>query len=127
MSYLEDTIDWQIARDLSNWLDDNVSEVYQNQPLAQNWARIAKVQEELGEAIAEFISWTGQNPRKPSDPDAKMKLMTELADTALTAIYAMVHFSERFPDGTSPRHILMERIKHHADRIGLYASSPDIG
>lgn len=107
------------------WLDKNVSQQYKDQPLAQHWARIAKVQEELGETVAEFISWTGQNPRKPQDDEAYNRMLKELADTALTAIYAMEHFSAPF--GGSPRLVLRERIKHHADRIGLYAPPPVVG
>lgn len=116
MSYLQDSIDWQTANDLSQWLDDNVSEAYKNQPLAQDWARISKVSEELGEAIAEFISWTGQNPRKPINDSARKQMMLELADTALTAIYAMIHFS----DAGYARLMLSDRIQQHAQRIGLY-------
>jgi hypothetical protein len=33
------------------WLDDAVSDSYKEQPLAQDWARIAKIAEEAGEAI----------------------------------------------------------------------------
>ena len=119
MSYLEDTIDWQTISDFSDWLDKNVSQTYLDQPLAQDWARISKVSEELGEAIAEFISWTGQNPRKPQDDAAFNRMMTELADTALTAIYAMCHFSKRYQNVT-PRHIIMQRIAQHAERVNLY-------
>jgi len=119
MSYHEDTIDWQLVHDLSQWLDNNVSDQYKNQPLAQGWARIAKIQEELGETIAEFISWTGQNPRKPQDPNAYHRMMVELADTVMTGIYAMNHFFAEM-GGDTPRYILMQRMKHHAERIHLY-------
>jgi hypothetical protein len=116
MSYQEDTIDWQIAQDLSDWLDKNVSQEYKDQPLAQDWARIAKVQEELGEAIAEFISWSGQNPRKPRKLSARDDMCKELADTVLTGIYALCHF-----EGAGYARLkIMSRMKEHADRIGLY-------
>src|SRR5258707_14829877 len=49
---------------IDTWLDDNVSQSYKNEPLAQDWARISKVSEELGEAVNAFVGTTGQNPRK---------------------------------------------------------------
>ena len=54
--------------------------------------RVMKVGEEFGEAIEAYIGMTGQNPRKgvthsPED------LLSELADVAITAMCAMVHFS----------------------------------
>lgn len=64
MSYQGDTIDWQTIRDADEWLDGSVSHYYKLEPLAQDWARVAKVSEEVGEAIAELIAATGQNPRK---------------------------------------------------------------
>lgn len=78
---------------VDKWLDDAVSQPYKDQPLAQDWARITKVSEELGEAVDEFILFTGQNPRKEQtfsiDPT-----LDELADTAITAILAMLHFTK---------------------------------
>lgn len=78
---------------VDTWLDEYVSEEYKSQPLAQDWARVSKVQEELGEAINELILLTGQNPRKPRNDDAVL-LLGELADTALTAILAILHFTK---------------------------------
>lgn len=77
-------------------LDDRVHMDYKGAcALAQDWARVAKIMEEGGEAIQELISWTGQNPRKgPPDPAARTRLLKELADTALTALYAMQHFQK---------------------------------
>lgn len=81
-----------IAMDL--WLDDMVSGAYKDQPMAQHWARVAKITEEAGEAISELISWTEQNPRKQESPEAKERMVNELADTALAAIYAIQHFTK---------------------------------
>lgn len=78
---------------VSEWLDQEVSEIYKNQALAQDWARISKIGEELGEAINEFILYTGQNPRKPQT-DSINPLLEELADTALTAILCIQHFTD---------------------------------
>lgn len=76
------------------WLDETVSQEYKNQPLAQHWARVAKTKEEKGEAIEELILWTGQNPRKPVNSAAYDRMLSELADTALTAMLAIQHFTK---------------------------------
>lgn len=75
------------------WLDECVDQQYKDQPLAQDWARISKVGEELGEAIDAFILATGQNPRKGKTGDA-LPVLDELADTAITAILALLHFTK---------------------------------
>ena len=41
-----DTIDWGTVEFLDNWLDTAVADIYKDQPLAQDWARVAKVTEE---------------------------------------------------------------------------------
>lgn len=79
---------------IDKWLDTNVAPEYQRQPLAQHWARVIKGKEEDGEFVAELILATGQNPRKPTDPDARFRLLMELADAALTRIYAIQHFTK---------------------------------
>lgn len=101
--------------EFDNYLDDNVSAIYLAQPLAQDWARIAKIIEELGEAIQAFIGMTGQNPRKGIS-DTEEHMLEELADTALTAMYAIQHFTK---DKTRTRFILDARHALHLDRIGL--------
>lgn len=78
--------------EIDEWLDSGVSDRYQREPLAQHWARVAKVNEEAGEAIEALIAWTGQNPRKPQRDEAREELLGELADVALTAILGMQHF-----------------------------------
>jgi NTP pyrophosphatase (non-canonical NTP hydrolase) len=93
MSYNEDTIDWQAIVGIDNWLDNSVSADYHNQPLAQDWARVGKVIEELGEVIRALIGYTGQNPRKGTT-HSKQEMLDELADTAITAILAMEHFTK---------------------------------
>lgn len=80
------------------WLDKNVSSPYTSMSLAQDWARVAKISEEAGEAIAELILLTGQNPRKGTHPEAYRRLLMELADTALTAIYAIQHFTKNIDE-----------------------------
>ncbi len=105
MSYQEDSIDWQIVSLVDEWLDREVSAVYQNQPLAQDWARIGKVIEELGEAIQALIGATGQNPRK-GITDTMDGVLRELADTALTALFAMQHITK---DTSIVKAILLEK------------------
>lgn len=92
MSYQEDSIDWQVIETVDRWLDDFVPTVY-DKTLAQDWARISKVSEELGEAVQAFIGFTGQNPRK-GVTNGLDPVLDELADTALTAIFAMQHFTK---------------------------------
>ena len=83
----------EVVRDADVWLDGDVSRPYKGQPLAQHWARVAKVAEEVGEAIEALIGVTGQNPRKGVCAD-EGDLLAELADTALTAILAIQHFTK---------------------------------
>lgn len=87
-------IDYQLVKEVDEWLDRDCGRLYHEQPLAQDWARVAKMSEELGEAIAELILATCQNPRKPLDPEAKTRLLAELADAALTGVYAIQHFTK---------------------------------
>lgn len=76
---------------MNKQLDENVSQVYKDQPLAQHWARVAKASEEVGEAIDALIGVTGQNPRK-GIYGSHTDLFAELADVALSAMYALAHF-----------------------------------
>lgn len=80
--------------DGDRWLDGAVADAYHDQPLAQDWARLVKVAEELGEAITEMISYTGQNPRKPQDPAARARLLAELADVCVTAVLCTQHLTK---------------------------------
>lgn len=106
MSYMEDTIDWQMVEFIDQWLDANPADSYKDQPLAQDWARISKVQEELGEAIQCFIGYTGQNPRKGVINDLD-DVLEELADTAITALFAMHHFTK---SSSSTRSLLRDKL-----------------
>ena len=109
MSYHDDTIDWQAIHFIDAWLDGYVSDDYKNQPLAQDWARTGKVIEELGEAIERLIKFTGQNPRKPVEDreTEQSEFLIELADTAITAILCMMHFTK---DSTRVRQIIMTKL-----------------
>lgn len=74
------------------WLDSEVAEQYRQQPLAQDWARVGKVIEELGEAVSALIGYTGQNPRK-GVTSSRDEMLVELADVAATALFAIQHFT----------------------------------
>ncbi len=94
-------------------LDGNTALVYRSgQPLAQDWARVAKVAEEVGEAIDALIGLTGQNPRKGRYATTE-DLLDELADVALTGIYAMQHFTKQRDETLD---LLMARARYHRAR-----------
>lgn len=95
-------------------LDRQVAQKYKDQPLAQDWARICKIVEETGEAINELILFTGQNPRKGKDKEAFERLLYELADTALTPVYALQHFTK---DIALTRYIMDKAQQKHLSRL----------
>lgn len=108
-------LDMNLIKNIDKWLDDNVSEGYKAYPLGQDWARISKVIEELGESISKFIGYTGQNPRKGYTNDLD-DVLEELADTAFTAILAMQHFTK---DHKNTASILESKLQFIANRIGI--------
>lgn len=103
----------RIVEWMDNYLDEGVSGAYKEQPLAQDWARVTKLAEEVGEAVDALIGITGQNPRK-GEYGSQEDLLSELADVALTGIYAMQHFHKDI-DVTMER--LLARARHHCDRV----------
>ena len=108
-----DTIDWIAIESIDKWLDNHCSKDYINQPLAQDWARAAKVIEELGEAIEKLILFTGQNPRKKRYPEARQEFLNEMADVVFTAILCMQHFSN---NTTVVKSILKKKLAAIAER-----------
>lgn len=107
-------IDAQTVKEVDEILDQKVSQIYKDQPLAQDWARVTKVGEELGEAIAELILSTGQNPRKEYDKGAFYRLLEELGDTAMSAVYAIQHFTK---DTDMTRVVLENAQLKHVSRL----------
>lgn len=103
-----------IVEEVDAILDANVSAIYKEQPLAQHWARVAKAGEEAGEAVDALILWTGQNPRKPQNDAAFDSLLDELADTALTGIYGMQHFTK---DAEETLRRVLARAEYHLARL----------
>ena len=98
----------KLVSEISEYLDKYTGPLYQEQPLAQDWARISKVSEELGEAIQEFIGVTGQNPRKGYH-GSYQTVIKELLDTCATGLLAVEHFTH---DGQS-----WERLAKHVEYL----------
>ena len=105
---------WSFIQIIDEWLDGNVSQEYKDQPLAQDWARVAKEGEERGESIAELILLTGQNPRKRKHLEARERLLDELADRALTAILGIQHFTK---NTTETRMIIENKLNKIVARV----------
>ena len=103
-----------IIEQVDQILDDKCSADYHNAPLAQDWARVAKMSEEIGEAISELISYSGQNPRKAIHPQAKERMLAELADAAMTGIYAIQHFTK---DTNETEDIIHAAMLKHISRL----------
>lgn len=100
---------------LDEWLDANVSQPYKDQPLAQDWARVGKVIEELGEAISDLIGWSGQNPRK-GVYSTHHDMVNELCDVVITGILAIQHFTK---DEVTTFKYLHERWDYRLRKAGL--------
>ncbi len=113
MGYSEDSIDWQAVERIDAWLDAHAGLRYQDQPLSQDWARLSKVAEELGEAISAFIGVTGQNPRK-GVTGTMGDVLDELADVAFTAIFCAQHFTK---DTQETRDILRRKLAKIETRV----------
>jgi NTP pyrophosphatase (non-canonical NTP hydrolase) len=101
-----------IIHNVDEWLDSDVPANYKTQPLGQDWARVAKVAEEVGEAIDALIGCTGQNPRKGyyGEPD---DLLAELADVAVTGMFAIQHFTKSADQTAS---VIMKALEKAAKR-----------
>lgn len=101
-------------------LDACASDGYKAEPLAQDWARVAKASEEVGEAIDALIGISGQNPRKGKYGTID-DLLNELADVALTGMYAMQHFTK---NGDAIDRVLA-RARYHKMRIESHPLARD--
>lgn len=82
-----------IIQIVDRWLDTQVADNYKDQPLAQDWARVAKLAEEAGEAISALIACTGQNPRKGVSGTMD-EMLKEVADTFACGAFAIQHFTQ---------------------------------
>lgn len=81
----------QRLTDLSEWIDAHNRAKGTNEQ-AITWGRIAKVGEEFGEAITEYIAFTGQNPRKPQTGSESL-VKKEMLDVAVAALGVVEHLS----------------------------------
>jgi len=101
---------------LDKWLDESeLPEPYRSQPGMQDWARISKIAEELGEAIQAFIGATGQNPRKGITHDMD-DVLEEIADVIITGYCAIQHFTK---NSIQTHKIVDNRLSTLLKRIGL--------
>lgn len=103
----------ELVEGMDTYLDSEVAPDYQAQPLAQDWARVAKAVEEAGEAVDALIGMTGQNPRKGTYGSLN-DLFDELADVAMVGFYAIQHFTKN-QDETME--IVLNRARYHRERI----------
>jgi hypothetical protein len=99
--------------EIDQWLDARVSGDYAGQPLAQDWARISKISEELGEATQAFIGYTAQNPRKGRTHDLAA-VLDELCDTVLTGVFAIQHFTK---DEAVTRKLIADKLTYQYERM----------
>jgi hypothetical protein len=82
--------DWDLFADMAKvntWLE--LSNGFSGH---EDSMRVMKIGEEFGETVAAYIGMTGQNPRK-GITHTQADVMAELADVAITAMCAMVHFA----------------------------------
>ena len=108
-----------LLQEIDEHLDGRVSEVYKEQPLAQDWGRVAKIGEEFGEAIDALIAYTGQNPRKGVCGE-KSALLEELADVAMTALLAIQHFTK---NDEKTRWWVENKARHIYDRMKAWEAA----
>jgi hypothetical protein len=104
--------DWDLFEDMSRinaWLETNNGFSGHEDSM-----RIMKVGEEFGEAVAAYIGMTGQNPRK-GITHTQSDVMSELADVAITAMCAMVHFAG--PDNANRAMIARAHLASKVDGI----------
>jgi NTP pyrophosphatase (non-canonical NTP hydrolase) len=100
---------------LDAWLDDNVSAMYREQPLAQDWARLSKMAEEVGECIQAYIGATGQNPRKGIVNDMD-DVLDEAVDVIVTAIMFIQHTTK---DAMQTADLIEDRWEYRMKKAGL--------
>jgi hypothetical protein len=108
-----------LIREVDTWLDDNASQRYQPDTLgdstAQDWARLSKVSEELGEAISVLIGITGQNPRKGYHGTPE-EFLNEICDIITTGILCLQHFTK---DTQRTEQLIEDRWTHLFRRMEL--------
>lgn len=78
----------QLAQ-LSTMVDESPANAARD-PEALSWHRVTKVCEEAGEALGEWLLFTGGNPRKPAS-SGDTKVVEELLDCAVAALGGIEH------------------------------------
>lgn len=96
--------DWDMFTDLAaitQWLDkynvdtpgDDAMRVMKiGEEIAEAYRALAAIDVTFGRAVEAYIGMTGQNPRKGTT-HTQADLCNELADVAITALCAMMHFT----------------------------------
>lgn len=113
---------WDLFRDIgaiTRWLDRSNATM---SPDLDESMRIMKIGEEFGEAVAAYIGYTGQNPRK-GRTHTRSDVLEELADVAVTALCAMHRFTQ---DETLTRAVLVSKIASIMDRSQIRNTAADI-
>lgn len=91
-------------------LDKLMAPLCGDSELALDMARIYKVHEERGETAEAFVGWRGLNPRK-GVTHTREQVLEELADWALTPIYAMTHLTKDTQE--VERALISAMLKHY--------------
>lgn len=86
-------------------------------PEAVTWGRLAKLSEEVGEVVADYIGVTGQNFRKGTYATLG-DVYDELLDVAATAVLACAHVADHDRNVT-PLDDLGMHLQWIAERAGL--------
>lgn len=121
-----DELEWSKIYDLSEWIDRNPDPIYSDEhgpTITQTWARVAKMAEEVGEAVAALIGYTGQNPRKGRHGSID-DVAREVCDVALTAMCALAHLQTEYRElaGDAPTRLAQHINKVHA-RMAIDSAS----
>lgn len=103
----------QLVR-LSRWVDEHPRNAGRDRE-ALGWHRVTKAVEEAGEALAEWLLFTGGNPRKPEGSTVE-PVIEELLDTAVAALGAIEHL--RGHQGTALAE-LVAKLDRVATRAGV--------
>lgn len=111
---------WDLFGDIgaiTRWLDRSNATM---PPDLDESMRIMKIGEEFGEAVAAYIGYTGQNPRK-GRTHTRSDVLAELADVAVTALCAMQRFTQ---DEALTRAVLASKIATIMDRSQIRNTGP---
>lgn len=106
---------YQSIQKITEWLDISNRGNDDLMPGEDDFARIAKMGEEAGEAISAYIGYIGQNPRKGRTKTLR-EVLDEAADVVVTGLCAIQHFTE---NTNETREIVEEKIKFIMERAAI--------